>query len=295
MHPRRVYRSGALAPALALISVLGGCGGGATRIPATPGAVATAIATTTATVNVPLTLTVKIPTNATSATASVDFRLTTVTPAAGVTYNGTLDTDTLVVTAPGSSNCVLLASGEACSSTTLAPAPAVNVYTIYTFGIAAPIVGQTNPLTVYAGYALPVATAGANAATVAIGGVPAALAFSPSSIGNVAPAALATFTTSVQVQDAGGATIIGGANFATPVAFTGCDRHLSAVPPIFSAANPSELGADILTISYDGLGAATSTMYCNANGAGSLSAQFTVTLGNAGGAVNWSIVAIQRR
>jgi hypothetical protein len=103
------------------------------------------------------------------------------------------------------------------------------------------------------------------------------------------------------VQDASGATIISGANFTAPdatasnVVFTGCDPHLNPLPLTFSAANPSELGADTLTLTYDGLAAATSTLHCSANGPGALNAQFTLTFGSAGAPIYWNVEAARRR
>ncbi|MGB8267514.1 MAG: hypothetical protein WCE44_14390 [Candidatus Velthaea sp.] len=234
-----------------------------------------------------------------SSLVSIDFRLTAVTPSGGGTYTGSLNKDTLVPLTYGSGNCTLVVTTETCTATTTAPAPATDTFTIYTYAVAAPVVGTTTPLSIYAGYALPITVAGPNTATVATWGVPAALAFSPASVSNVPSNVSLTsgnaLITSVQVKDAGGAVIIGGNNFSNPtgtagsVAFTGCDPHLTPTPATLSAANPTLLGSGSISVAYDGLGAGGTTLHCNATAPGSLTAQYSVNLITGTGSVGWTV------
>jgi hypothetical protein len=107
--------------------------------------------------------------------------------------------------------------------------------------------------------------------------------------------------TSLQVKDAGGATLIGGNNFSSPtgtagnVAFTGCNSgDLTPSPATITAANPTALGAGTISIAYNGLGSA-GTMLCNATAVGGLAATYTLTLGAGTGNVGWTVTGIHRK
>ena len=186
----------------------------------------------------------------------------------------------------GSGNCTADSSGDLlCTATSSAPAPATDTWTIYTYATTSPIVGTTTPLSIYTGYVLPVTVAGPNLASVATFGVPAALVFPPSSVNLVAIDSFFTQTTSVQVQDAGGATIIGGDNFSDAngntgsVQFTGCDTHLTPTPSTFIASNQTALAAQsTISVAYDNAGSVGTTLHCSATALGGLTAQYSVNL-----------------
>jgi hypothetical protein len=268
--------------------------------------------------NVPVTFTVHIPPSTTPAAAvrspqyisttikSIAFRLTAVTPATG-TYTGAVNTDTIVtVTTPGvGSNCTGTVGDYTCTATSTAPAPATDTWTIYTYATAAPTVGTTTPLSIYVAYTLAVTVDGPNIASVATWGVPAALAFSPAAASgpaNVALSGVNALVTAVQVQDIGGATLIGGNNFSDPtgtagsVAFTGCpSTNLAATPATLTAANPTALGDGSISIAYDGL-AAAATLLCHATAPGGLMATYTITLAAGGtGSVGWTVTGVGRK
>ncbi len=291
-----------LALGLALAFGLIACGGGGgSTAPSGPKVVAAR-----------LTMTVHIPKNTassasnprrpeyiSSALQSIDFRLTAVSPTGGGTYSGSLNTDTLVLLTYANTACTTDADGDkTCTATTTAPAPATDTWTIYTYDTTTPTVGTTTPLSIYAAYPLPITVAGPNTASVSTWGVPAALAFSPASVSNVAnnvSISGAPLTTTVQVKDAGGATLIGGENFSNPtgtagsVAFTGCDAHLTPTPAILTAANPTALGAGTISVAYDGLASGGTTLKCDATAPGGLTAQYSVNLITGTGNVNWTV------
>jgi hypothetical protein len=231
---------------------------------------------------------------------AIDFRLTAVAPTGGGTYAGALNTDTLIPLTYGSGNCSLVATVETCTATASAPAPASDTWTIYTYDTTTPAVGTTTPLSIYVAYTLPITLAGPNVAVVSTWGVPATLAFSPASVSNlnqnVALSGGAALTTSLQVKDAGGATIIGGNNFASPsgiagsVQFTGCDSGLTPTPGTINAANPTALSSGNLNIAYSGLvTTAPTALDCYASAPGGLTAVYTVNLIGGGTGVNWSV------
>jgi hypothetical protein len=314
----------ALAIAVVLVACGGGGGagsvGGGVTAPATPGPTATATAPgstasqstaeVTFTVTVPASSTIasakrRVPAYISSGIASIDFRLTAVVPANNTAYTGTLNTDTLVAVTLGSPNCVVAANGDnTCTATAIEPAPATDTFTVYTYAVTNPVVGTTVPLSVYAGYSLGVTATGTNTATVATDGVPATIAFSPAVVDNVpggTPLSGSTaLTTSLQVTDASGATMIGNSNFASPsgqagpVNFTGCDPHLTPTPASISAASPAALGAGTISIAYDGQ-LTSGTIHCYAIGPGGLAAQYTVNLAaaNSGGGITIIIPAAQ--
>jgi hypothetical protein len=216
--------------------------------------------------------------------ASIDFRLTGVSPTGGGTYAGSLNTDTLVPLTYANAACTVDGDGDkTCTATSMAPAPATDTWTISTYATATPTVGTTTPLSVYSAYAQATTVAGPNNLSVATWGVPASLAFSPATAVAI-PLVSATFTTSVQVKDAGGATLIGGDNFSSAasvagsVQMTGCDTHLTPSPATIIAATPTLLGAGNISVSYDKLGTARTTLHCNATAPGGLSAQYAVTV-----------------
>jgi hypothetical protein len=311
-----LIRGSTLEPAKALVLGLGlafgltacggGGGGGGSTTPSGPRLV-----------NVPVSFVVRfVPTTApptastarspryiSSAIASVDFRLTAVSPTGGGTYSGALNTDTLIPLTYGAGNCSLVVTVETCTATSTAPAPATNTWTIYTYATATPTVGTTTPLSIYAADSQAITVAGPNNLTVATWGVPATLAFSPVSASGPANVALSggsALTTSVQVKDAGGATLIGGNNFASPtgtagnVAFTGCAAHLTPTPTTIAAANPTALGAGSISIAYDGL-ASAGTILCNATAPGGLTATYSVILATGTGNVGWTVTDVNRK
>ncbi len=220
-------------------------------------------------------------------------------------YGGALDTDTLVLVTIGSFNCVQAANGDnTCTATAVVPAPATDRFTVYTYGTANPVVGTTVPLSIYVGYALGVTVAGPNNAMVATNGVPASLAFSPAEVDNVPAATPLTgataLTTSLQVTDASGATLIGTSDFASssgaigPVQMTGCDAHLTPTPATIDAATPAALGPGTISVAYDGQ-LTSGTVHCYGTGPGGLAAQYTVNIAatNAGGGIVIIIPAAQ--
>ncbi len=315
--------------ALVIAAAVAACGGGggassvgSVGVPATPGPTATATATpagsstTQSTAQVTFKVTIPAASTTASATrrlpkyissgiASIDFRLTAVVPANNTVYTGALNTDTLVAVTLGSPNCVVAANGDnTCTATAIEPAPATDTFTVYTYAVTNPVVGTTVPLSVYAGYSLGVTATGTNTATVATDGVPATIAFSPAVVDNVpggTPLSGSTaLTTSLQVTDASGATMIGNSNFASPsgqagpVNFTGCDPHLTPTPASISAASPAALGAGTISIAYDGQ-LTSGTIHCYAIGPGGLAAQYTVNLAaaNSGGGITIIIPAAQ--
>jgi hypothetical protein len=263
-----------LALAFGLIACDGSSGGGSTT-PSSPPLVSVPVSFVVRFVpsKAPATAsTARSPQYISAAIASVDFRLTAVSPTGGGTYSGSLNTDTLVPLTYGSGNCSLVSTVETCTATSTAPAPATNTWTIYTYATASPTVGTTTPLSIYAADSQAITVAGPNNITVATWGVPATLAFSPVSASGPANVALSggsALTTSVQVKDAGGATLIGGDNFSSPtgttgnVAFTGCVTHLTPTPSTIAAANPTALGAGSISIAYDG-NASAGTLTCSA-------------------------------
>lgn len=246
-------------------------------------------------VDVPVTLTVRIPKGTasapdarspryiSSAIQSVVFRLTAVAPAGGGTYTGALSTNTIVPISYASVNCTADADGDkVCTATGTAPAPATDVWTIYTYATATPVVGTATPLSIYAGFSHAITVAGPNALSVATWGVPATLAFSPA-VGIGVVGTPETFTTSLQAKDAGGATLVGGESFsnaegtAGTVEFSGCGTNVAPTPATISAASPSALGADGLSIAWNGTGTTGTPILCNATGPGGLAAHFAVT------------------
>jgi hypothetical protein len=294
--------------AVATAVALAACGGGGSTAsvgvsaPATPGT--TTLQSTglvTFTVTIPAADTTasakrRLPKSLSSATEAIDFRLTAVVPGGNEVYTGALNTDTLVAVA-GSPNCVAAANGDStCTATAIEPAPATDTFTVYTFGVSNPVVGTTVPLSLYVGYVLGVTSLGPNSATVATDGVPASITFSPAVVNNVlgsTPLSGATaLTTSLQVANASGATMIGNSDFASPsggvgpVRLTGCDAHLTPTPSTIDAASPAALGAGTISLSYDGQ-LTSGTVRCYAIAPGGLAAQYTVNFSsaNAGGGV----------
>ncbi len=275
------------------LTACGGGGGGTT----TPNAATLPSGANLA--SVPVTFTIHIPKRTTSsskarspkyistALQSIDFRLTGVLPTGGGTYTGALNTDTLIPITYANAACTTDADGDrTCTATSTAPAPATATLTIYTYAVASPIVGTTTPLSIYVGYSLAVTVAGPNNAAVSTWGVPTALAFSPAAV-SVTTTGSDTLTTSLQVRDAGGATLIGGENFSTSagvagsVQMTGCDAKLTPTPATVSAANPTALGTGAISVVYDGSGTAGTTLQCNATAPNGLTAQYSVNLANA--------------
>jgi hypothetical protein len=299
-----------------VLAACGGGGGGSTAASGTGVGVPVTPVTPQSTGAV--TFTVTIPAADTSAAAnrrspryistgikSIDFRLTGVVPPNNAVYTGALNTDTLVAVTLGSPNCILGASGDnTCTATAIEPAPATDTFTVYTYAVANPVIGTTVPLSIYVGYALGVTAAGPNTATVATNGVPASIAFSPAEVDNVPGftplSGSSALTTSLQVADAAGATLIGTSNFASasgivgPVQMTGCDPHLTPTPATISAATPAALGTGTISVAYDGQ-LTSGTVHCYAIGPGGLAAQYTVNIAstNTGGGIVIIIPAAQ--
>jgi streptogramin lyase len=246
-------------------------------------------------VDVPVTLTVRIPKGTasapdarspryiSSAIQSIVFRLTAVVPAGGGTYTGALPTNTIVPIAYASVNCTADADGDKlCTATSTAPAPATDVWAISTYAVASPTVGTTVPLSIYTGFSHAISVAGPNVLAVATWGVPATLAFSPA-VGIGMLGTPATFTTSLQAKDASGATLVGGENFSDAagtvgaVTFGGCGANVTPTPASITAANPSALGGGGLSIAWNGTGSTLTPILCDATGPGDVAAHFAVT------------------
>jgi hypothetical protein len=284
-----------LAFGLCIASVLAACAGGSgntTPAASTAGVTALQAAPLTVTIRIPAATEVassssRSPKYISTAIASINFRLTGVTPTGGGTFAGALNTDTLVQLSYGSGNCTLVATVETCSATFVAPAPATDTWTISTYATATPVVGTTMPLSIYKGYTLATTLAGPNDAVVATSGVPNSLVFSPASANNVvddvALVGVSALTTSLSVVDAGGATIVGSQAFADAngnaesVSFTGCDTHLTPTPASFTALSPAALGTGTIGIAYDGLLAVAGTLHCYAS-TSELTAQYSVNV-----------------
>jgi streptogramin lyase len=259
--------SGLLLPLVLGAIGLSACGSSAARAPANPQLT-----------NVPVTFTVRIPAGSTlaharspayisTAIASVVFVLTAVAPTTG-TYTGTLPgAPVIIALSYNAGNCTLVSTVETCTAAASAPAPATDIWTIYTYATTTPVVGTTTPLSIYAAFPKAITVAGPNSLTVATSGVPSTLVFSPATT-SISGGVAQTLITGVQAVDAGGATLIGTNTFsdpagvATTVNFTGCSPHFTPTPATFSATTPTVLGADPLSIAYDGL--ATGTGYCTA-------------------------------
>jgi hypothetical protein len=288
--------------ALTIALTLAACAGG--RSGSGSGSIPTPATPATSTGNVTFTVTVPGGTAA-AAIRSIVFRLTGVIAASTRSYIGALDLDTLVPVTLESPNCAQRSDGDnVCTATASEPAPATDTFTVYTFGVSHPVVGRTVPLSIYVGYSLGITETASNTATVATNGVPASIVFSPAVVDNVpggTPLSGSTaLTTSLLVEDASGATMIGASDFTSPsgqkgpVRFTGCDPHLTPTPATMTAASPAALGTGTISIAYDGQLAA-GTVHCSAIGPGGLAAQFTVNFAgtNSGGGVTIIIPAAQ--
>jgi hypothetical protein len=271
---------------------LAGCGGGGGQVPANSAPATLSSPGVPVLSNTQLRFSILIP--AGDSAASIVLRLTSVAPTNGATYSGALNIDTLVLLTGASSGCTATGNGaQTCQVTTSAPGPATDTFSVYSFATTTPIVGTTTPLSVYVGLALPVAVGVINTALVATSGVPASIAFSPASgqaAANFPLSGSSALITSLQVLDAGGATIIGGGNFVAAdgspanVTFTGCDAHLTAVPPNRVSINAIALGAATISIAFDGVSAAGTTLRCHATATGGLTATYLldVTTGASG-------------
>jgi streptogramin lyase len=275
------------------LSACGGGNGGATTLnaPILPSRANLASVLVTFTIRIPKGATSRSKTRSpkyiSTAIQAIDFRLTGVSPAGVGTYAGALNADTLVPVTYGNVACSTDGDGDkTCTAAFTAPAPATDTWTISTYAVASPVIGTTTPLSIYAGYSLAVTVAGPNNASVSTWGVPTALGFSPAAA-SVSPTDIDTLTTSLQVRDAGGATLIGGENFSTSagvagsVHMTGCDAKLTPTPATVNAANPAALGAGAISVVYNGSGTAGTTLHCNATAPNGLTAQYSVNVATA--------------
>jgi hypothetical protein len=248
----------------------------------------------------PLTFTILVPPGGNS--ASIVLVLTGVSPTNGALYSGPLGTQQLVVLT--GANCTATANGyETCVVTVSVPGPATDTFSVYSYATTTPIVGTTTPLSVYAGLALPIGLTVPNTASLITSGVPVSIAFSPAVAQVGAAFSLGgtnALITSLQVRDASGAIIIGGANFATPtggpasVSFTGCGAHLTPTPATSTATNAIALGAATISIAYDGTAAAGTTLTCSATATGGLTATYLVTVTTGSGGVGFTVTMNDR-
>jgi hypothetical protein len=278
------------------VGALFGCGGGGGQVPPNSPPQASHTAAPPVLTNAPLTFTIIIPPGGPD--ASIVVELTAVSPTNGATYTGALGTPTLIVLGSGT-NCTTASSGyETCVVPLSVPGPATDTFSIYSYATATPIVGTTNPISVYAALALPITVGVVNAVSVVTSGVPVAIAFSPA-VGQAAPgfplSGATALITSVQAIDASGATIIGGAAFATPsgapasISFTGCVAHLTPTPATSTSTSAAALGAGSISIAFDGLSASGTTLSCYATATGGLTAIYAVNVNASNAGVGFTV------
>jgi len=245
MISRTIFAAGGLT----LLAACGG-GGGASSLPAHPGSSATPGATASSS---PVTQTFVLTIPAQTSTASNHRRSSYISPdTASIritvqSVNGASATiaPTVVKLAAGVAGCASDSAGDLTCTVAAAAAAGLDVFAISTYasstGTGTPLASTTLAENVVAGSSTPV--------TLSLGGVPAAIAFSPASLPLVNDGAIHRYAVTLDAVDAAGATIVGSAAYQSPIALqiTGDPTHALSL----STASVSQPGT-VLTVTFDG-------------------------------------------